>query len=110
MSRIFASSAASRLPGDTARPGLSRLFPHLRGLASGLASIMSHMRRREERRTSAQAEAIKNMALLQARKAILAHRKQELISQIAGARARHGATSSLIAELQRVNLEILAIG
>jgi hypothetical protein len=108
--RIRVSSAADPRPEDTARPGFYRRWRQALRQASGLASIMSHLRRREEQRTSAQDAAVKSLAILQARKAILFHRREELIAQIAGERIRHRATSSLIAELVSVNTEILAIG
>ena len=113
MSRHFASSAASQRPEASARRAFALSFPRMRGLASGLASIMSHLRRREEQRLSAQDQAIKSLALLQARKAILAHRKEELLSELAGAKAhpRKDRPVSLIrAELRAVTTEILSIG
>lgn len=110
MARIHASSAAGQPPEVSVRRAFALSFPRMRGLASGLASIMSHLRRREGQRLLAQDQAIKSLALLQARKAILAHRKAELIAEIAGARARHKSTCFLTAELKAVTTEILSIG
>lgn len=47
---------------------------------------------------------------MNARKAILAHRQEELRAQIAAARAGHKPTTVLLDELKAVNLEILSIG
>lgn len=110
MSSTSASPAAAPHPADSARPASFRRWRPSFGTASGLASIISQLLKREDPRLLAQDAALKNLALLQARKAILAHRKEELVAQIAGARAAHRATSSLIAELQAVTTEILAIG
>ena len=78
--------------------------------ASGLARITSNLRRREEQRLSQQDAALKSLALLQARKATLMHRRDQLVAQIAEAKAKHRATSSLASELQQVTTEILSIG
>ena len=110
MPRTSAPFAADLPRAASVRLAFALSFPRTRALASGLASIISNLRRREERRLSAQDEALKNLHLLQVRKAILAHRKEELIAQIAGERVKHRGTSLLIAELQAVTTEILSIG
>ena len=105
-----ASSAAASPPGDTVRPGFFRSFQKTLAKASGFARITSNLRRREEQRLSQQDAALKSLALLQARKATLMHRRDQLVAQIAEAKAKHRATSSLASELQQVTTEILSIG
>ena len=105
-----ASSAAASPPWATDRPGFFRSFPSMLAKASGLARITSNLRRREEQRLSQQDAALKSLALLQARKATLMHRRDQLVAQIAEAKAKHRATSSLASELQQVTTEILSIG
>lgn len=111
MHRHSASSAAAQPPEASVRRGFSRSFPRLRALASTLASIISEPLRREERRKAAQDQALGNIALLQARKAVLAHQQNELRAELAAGRFTKDRPASLIrAELRAVTTEILSIG
>ena len=112
MHRASTSASSAAEPHVTAsdRPASYPRWRPSFGTASGLAAIISRLLKREDPRLLAQDAAVKSLALLQARKAVLLDRKEALIAEIVAARQGHRATSSLIAELQAVTTEILAIG
>lgn len=80
------------------------------GTGAHLTRIIANLLRREDPRIVAQDAQVKVIALMNARKAILPHRQEELRAQIAAARAGHKPTTVLLDELKAVNLEILSIG
>ena len=85
---------------------LMQLYP----AAASLAKLVGSLLRRQDPRIVAQDAQVKVIALLNARKAVLAHRQDELRAQIEGARAAHKATAALRKELEQVTTEILSIG